>query len=526
MAGRADPLSIVQGETCVEYSHLVALRQRFNEVIWHPMADCSVEEGREYGRLPWKEEIDTLPDFESFFHAEVAITEGGPDGLDLIAGATQIKWVVTGGTLLARILDTATWSYFTSPTDSWYAQTRDDCKGCGKLWPLGPFLDAETSIECPKGNVQSLYTGEQSTINWAAAPSICHIVWDWSDNIGALFIEILGGLEPEILCPLDDPEYNQCCKVEGYLCKETCSLNWVAYYEYNRDDGVNQVLRLKYVDLGTIAPSETGQITGNLTPHITADKLNDVKSRVVADMANWVYNSCYVCDRCGPIINTNCSSDANPEQRTYSCPVHMEWEAVRQAFAIVNTDTCQPCGENFSGTICGCPWNELHSVMDRIEEWGCLNICSETCYCDCLILTLESSINILPLSFHTVLIDCASIAEHEGDPDCDFSSCHPCIEPPCYFSCTVPCYTDPPFTLDVSATATIAGGTIGDPGVLTLNINGTTFTWTGTPPGSISGTVTIPYTAGLVVPVSANYTESGTGYQINRSTPVIFPDVC
>jgi len=392
MEGRDNPLAIVQGETCVSYfNHLVKLRKRFNEVIWFPMSECGVEEGREYGRTPWQEEIDDLPTVESFFHLNVTTAlEGG------VPTATEgsVDWYVSGGTLLDRVQDTGTWSYFNGPTDLWYVHLKDVCHGCSKLMPSAGagFSDAEVEIECPKDTNTNRYTGIWKTATWGSAPGVCSIKFDWGTEAAAVMRKAFLKVPAYIVCA-DDPESPEdCCYFEGHLCKGDCSVPFVAYYEYGRDVDGGQELWLKGIDVGTEYPSTTGVITGYAAPYITSAKLDDIKDRVEAQMDNWIYKHCRICDKCGPTEDERCMDPVtNPNGYAFKCPTPMSWEAVRTSFSITKSESCAPCGEGFSGTVCGCPWNELHSVMDRIASWGCLTICDDPCVCDCSSSSSSSS---------------------------------------------------------------------------------------------------------------------------------------
>lgn len=374
---RPRPLGIAQEEDCVSWSKLVQLREYYNELFWDRLHECGLSEGPRYGTPPHREETAPLPTVEGCFRLDIKIEAIGTGADPCIWGDNifidYCRFMITGGTWL-DVFDDPEYTYLQNDKDGpFYLKLQDKCYVCGKMKPTTGF-QARVELECPYAT-EFPFFDDYRLVLYTSAPEVCNIDTDFGDKVEdfELFARMF---DPCKVAEKDDPLPG--CIIDKIYC---CDRPIYGYYEMweNPDDALSVIMKLQVVRLG-----DFDDYTGILTPFIRADKLQEIKDRVVAESPHFLPNKCQICDPCGPFYREPCfDPEENDEALAFSCkggPFNFGEVAI--AKAVQGGDICEPCEDGFAGTICTCPWEELAQVMLFVSGNGCLPECS-SCPCSC-----------------------------------------------------------------------------------------------------------------------------------------------
>jgi len=346
--------------TCVTWDYLTTLRNDYNNSIYTKMTRCGYTNDTlwpKIGASPHFEEVNPLPTVTGYFRLTIS-----NDGEACTVEKTE--FIVESGTLL-DLLSNPDYTYIpTSSSDSssatfprwnFYFYLNDSCNGCTAFLPTS-YTDADMTLECPGGIDFPLYTGLKA-ISIGSCPGVCGVNVDWGgDGLTKLqeYVHKFGC----VIAP--DQECNQpklvCC--DGYYA--------IGHYTAT-GDGDNEHLVLTTIDIG-VGNDGGGQFQGYLTTVILAAELNDIKTNIVNALPFFTSNG-QVIDPCGP-------DTINGSQKGFNCDI-INYSTLASSNYVQNNPTaCTGCTEDFSGTICACPWQEMDNILAWLNSNGCVMGCN------------------------------------------------------------------------------------------------------------------------------------------------------
>lgn len=372
MTGRNLFLGITQDETCVTWSFLTSLREKYN-LVWDMLNACGKAEGEKYGATGKAQELANLPSIEGFFRVELNVVDTG--GGTYSVTPAEIKFICTGGEFYTRIND-SNYTYFTSGVP-YSVILKDECNNCS-VFGLQSYLPAMRELGCPVGGTFTLYDGWYE-LDIGAASSGCGGMLAWADNLdilsemAELFDIVKFGTSPP-----ECHEIKECC----------CNLFATAHYE-SVEVGL---MAIRFLDIYVDGDGQPA-IGGNISTLIRATDLQEIQDRVVSDIVDIKLNRREpLCDECGPDpdygstgIGPGCylvpSGNLGHAVRCSSDWTWADISVIKFVTGVGGYDTetgCVDCTEvDFMGIICACTWERLAGVMDFIHLYGCVVGCAE-----------------------------------------------------------------------------------------------------------------------------------------------------
>lgn len=359
--------NIVWKQECVYWSHLLQLRNLYNQVRDECLKygiELMLPTGRpKYGEPGHREEIEPLATINGFF--SIKMTGGQSPQFD------ETRFIITGGTINDRIpAPNPDYEYAANDYGPWIVYLKSECYGCGG-WELERSGDHYPRYRCCYGNycadMDPLEWKSQNYVGRTTEGGICNLGREWGDNYMDM-VEHCMALSPRFQCVCDD--YPPCDDYRNECCQQDVMWHFSNFYDVLGPSGatygdpncnvdalqcptIYEKRGIKWI--GSHEPSSGYQ--GYVTQVIKAKHLSDIWTAIQPALTGQhrVGRDWYYC------------KDRNDKKWNKDASVN--WETFRYRF-----EQCQKCDAPpaESEPICACEMNDLAYVLNKMLNNTCI----------------------------------------------------------------------------------------------------------------------------------------------------------